>query len=90
MRARQFVALLRTRAKTNFTTPLAVYTANAVHAVTKMCILPNFAQSSCHDPYPTPSGTARATNPPDLRARRSIRPITFLSDEKLRNLRIIR
>ena len=70
---RQLVAL-RTRAKNNFTTPLAVCTANAINAVLKMCITPYLAQFSCHDPHPTPSGTARAANFPDLRARRSIWP----------------
>jgi len=39
-----------------------------------MCITPYLAQFSCHDPHPTPSGTARAANFPDLRARRSIWP----------------
>ena len=70
---RQLVAL-RTRAKNNFTTPLTVCTANAINAVLKMCIPPYLAQFSCHDPHPTPSGTARAANFPDLRARRSIWP----------------
>ena len=60
--------------KKNFTTPLAVYTANAINAVLKMCIPPYLAQFSCHDPHPTPSGTARAANSPDLRARRPISP----------------
>ena len=39
-----------------------------------MCIPPYLAPFSCHDPHPTPSGTARAANSPDLRARRSIWP----------------
>ena len=73
--ARQLLAL-RIRAETNFTTPLAVHTANAIHAVHKICIPHNLAQFSCHDPHTTPSGTARATNSPDLRTRLSIWPIT--------------
>ena len=54
--------------------PLEVCTANAINAVLKMCIPPHLAQFSCHDPHPTPPGTARAANSPDLCARRSIWP----------------
>ena len=77
--ARQLAAL-RTRAKNNFTTPLEAYTANAIHAVLKMCIPPNLAPFSCHDPH-APHSTrnrSRAVNSPDLRARRSIRTTSEL------------
>ena len=57
MRARQFVALLRTRAKNNFTTPLAVYTTNAIHADIKMCnptTSPNFRATIPNPLHPEP------------------------------------